>query len=273
MTSEPSALHDLAVVIPALNEGRTIRAVAQGALAYCPRVIVVDDGSTDDTVDQLAGLPVTVLRHPHRLGKGAALRNGFAEALRQGSTGVLTMDGDGQHAATDLPRLAAAARAHPDCIVIGARLQRRAQQPWPRRLANEFGDWGIAWACGYRIADTQSGQRYYPAPVCRLTDIAGEDFVFEAQLLITAARELGLGAVSVPIESRYGGSGGQAFRPSHFRPWRDLYRITRHVVAQVLVHGGVIQAYRRCRAQAPRIHDPQPGRAPAVPGLVTPSRR
>jgi len=249
--------HDVAVVIPALNEARSIRAVVRDALAQCAWVIVVDDGSDDDTVAELAGLPVTLLRHPRRLGKGAALRTGFAEALRQGCHGVLTMDGDGQHAADDLPQLLAAAAAHPDCIVIGARLQRRAQQPWPRRLANEFGDWGIAWACGYRIADTQSGQRYYPAAVCRLQDVPGDDFVFEAQLLISAARELGFGVVSVPIESRYQGAGGQALRRSHFRPLRDLYRITRHVVAQVIARGRVVQAYRRCRANAPRIHDPR----------------
>lgn len=269
-----SALHQAAVVIPALNEARTIRAVVEEALAYCPRVIVVDDGSDDGTGAQLDGLPVTVLRHPRRLGKGAALRSGFAEALRQGCCGVLTLDGDGQHAPADLPRLFAAAQAHPECIVIGARLQRRAQQPWPRRLANEFGDWGIAWACGYRIADTQSGQRYYPAAVCRLTDIPGEDFVFEAQLLISAARELGYGAVSVPIESRYGGSAGQAFRRSHFRPLRDLYRITRHVVGQVIAQGRVVQAYRRCRAHAPRIHDPQSGPTwQAETATLKPSRR
>ena len=252
-----SADRDIAVVIPALNEASSIRAVVQDALAHCPRVIVVDDGSEDDTAARVADLPVTVLRHKYRLGKGAALRSGFAEALRQGCRGVLTMYGDGQHAASDLPRLLAAAATHPDCIVIGARLQRRAQQPWPRRMANEFGDWGIAWACGYRIADTQSGQRYYPAAVCRLGDVPGEDFVFEAQLLISAARELGFGVVSVPIESRYRGDHGQNFRPSHFRPLRDLYRITRHVVVQVLSRGRVVQAYRHCRANAPRIHDPR----------------
>jgi glycosyltransferase involved in cell wall biosynthesis len=247
----------VAVVIPALNEARSIRAVVQAALSHVPCVIVVDDGSDDDTAAQLVDLSVTVLRHRHRLGKGAALRTGFAEALRQGRRGALTMDGDGQHDAADLPRLLAAAASHPDCIIIGARLQHRAQQPWPRRLANEFGDWGIAWACGYRIADTQSGQRYYPSAVCRLADVPGEDFVFEAQLLISAARELGFGVVSVPIESRYRDAEGQALRRSHFRPLRDLYRITRHVVAQVLTRGRVVQAYRGCRAQGPRIHDPR----------------
>lgn len=252
----------IAVVIPALNEALRIRDVVVAALAECPNVIVVDDGSDDGTAACIADLPVTLLRHTTRMGKGASLRDGFAEALRRGFEGVLSMDGDGQHCASDIPRLLDAARHHPGDIVIGARLRKRARQPGYRRLANEFGDWGIAWGCGFRIADSQSGQRYYPAPVCALDDVPGEDFVFEAQILISAARRLGVGVVSVPVESRYGigaddaGSGGPAFRRSHFRPLHDLYRITSHVVAQVWRHGDVVAEYRRTRAHPPRIHDP-----------------
>ena len=167
------------------------------------------------------------------------------------------MDGDGQHVAEVFPRLLDAAQRHPGALVIGSRLRKRAQQPIHRRLANEFGDWGISWGCGYRIADTQSGQRYYPGSVCALGDVPGEDFVFEAQILISAARELGVRVVSVPIESRYQGPGAAAqFRKSHFRPLRDLYRITSHVVAQVLGHGNPLAEYRRTRAHPPVIHDP-----------------
>lgn len=245
------------VVIPALNESLRIREVVTGALAHCPHVIVIDDGSDDGTSDCIADLPIVLLRHAQRRGKGASLREGFAEALRRGFAGVLTMDGDGQHAAEDIPRLLEAAVLHPHAIVIGARLRKRAQQPLHRRLANEFGDWGISWGCGYRIADTQSGQRYYPAAACALGDVPGEDFVFEAQILISAARELGMRVVGVPIESRYQGAGavGQ-FRKSHFRPLRDLWRITSHVVRQVLGQGNVFAEYRRTRRNPPVIHDP-----------------
>ncbi|MEG3791323.1 glycosyltransferase family 2 protein [Lysobacter sp. CCNWLW3] len=247
----------VAVVIPALNESLRIRETVLGALAHCPNVIVIDDGSDDGTAECIADLPVTLLRHPQRMGKGASLRDGFREALRRGYAGVLTMDGDGQHDPADLPRLLASAQRHPNCIVIGARLRKRAAAPVHRRLANEFGDWGIGWGCGYRIADSQSGQRYYPAQVCALDEVPGEDFVFEAQILISAARRLGTGVVSVPIESRYQQADAQLqFRKSHFRPLRDLYRITSHVVAQVWGHGNVMGEYRRTRAAAPVIDDP-----------------
>lgn len=248
--------HNVAVVIPALNEALRIREVVEGALAECDRVIVIDDGSDDGTAERIADLPVTLLRHETRMGKGASLRDGFREALRHDVAAVLTMDGDGQHLAADIPRLIAAGNRHPRCIVVGARLRKRAQQPTYRRLANEFGDWGIAWGCGYRIADTQSGQRLYPAPVAGLQDVPGEDFVFEAQILISASRRLGMGAVSVPIESRYAGAGAvEKFRKSHFRPLHDLWRITSHVVVQVWNYGHVIREYRRTRAHPPVIDD------------------
>ena len=244
------------VVIPALNEALRMREVVQGALAECDRVLVIDDGSDDGTAEKIADLPVTLLRHTQRMGKGASLRDGFREALRMGAAAVLTMDGDGQHLAADIPRLIAAANRHPNCIVVGARLRKRAQQPTYRRIANEFGDWGIAWGCGYRIADTQSGQRLYPAAVAALDNVPGEDFVFEAQILISAARRLGMGVVSVPIESRYAGAGAvDKFRKSHFRPLRDLYRITSHVVVQVWNYGHVLREYQRTRKTPAVIED------------------
>jgi glycosyltransferase involved in cell wall biosynthesis len=248
---------DIAVVIPALNEALRIRGVVEGALAQCPRVIVIDDGSDDETVARLDGLPITLLRHDRRHGKGASLRDGFREALRQGARAVLTMDGDGQHSAEDIPRMLAAANRHPGCIVIGARLRRRSQQPLHRRLANEFGDWGLAWGTGYQVADSQSGQRLYPAAVAALEDVPGEDFVFEAQIMISASRRLGVRCVSVPIESRYRSvHSHEQFRASHFRPLRDLWRITSHIVLQALRYGSIGRVYRSIRANPPVIDDP-----------------
>jgi len=126
-----------------------------------------------------------------------------------------------------------------------------------RRLANEFGDWGIAWGTGYQVADSQSGQRLYPAAVCSLTDIPGEDFVFEAQIVMSAAQRLGTRCVSVPIEARYNQvHGAPTFRPSHFRPLRDLWRITSHIVAQCVRRGGLWQVHKQAQANPPVIDDP-----------------
>ena len=240
---------DVAVVIPALNESLRIREVVEDALAYCPNVIVVDDGSDDDTSGCIEDLPITLLRHSTRMGKGASLRDGFAEADRQGIQGVVTMDGDGQHSGADIPRLIAAANRHPGNIIIGARLKKRSSQPWYRRIGNDFGDWGIAFGCGYRLVDSQSGQRFYPRSVFTLDNIQAEGFVFEAQILISAARRAHAGVVAVPIETRYAQiDSPQQFRKSHFRLFRDLWLITSHVVKQVLAYGNVFHEYRVTRS-------------------------
>src|SRR5690606_21025513 len=84
-----------------------------------------------------------------------------------------------------------------------------------------------------------------------------EDFVFEAQILISASRLLGTRCVSVPIESRYKCvHSDEEFRASHFRPLRDLWRITSHIVMQALRHGGLPEVYRSIRANPPLVHDP-----------------
>jgi glycosyltransferase involved in cell wall biosynthesis len=232
------------VLIPCLNEEAAIRQVVESALALNVPVIVVDDGSDDRTPQIVGALPVTLLRHPQRRGKGEALRHGFREALRQGFDAVVTMDGDGQHLASDIPRIVAAAQRYPEHIVIGARLLEREQQPKGRRRANAVADWGISWACAQPIADTQSGQRWYPRAALELVDLPAENFVFEAAILIAASREKRLGVVSVPIASRYHGN----FRPSHLKPVRDVTRITTYTIGRVVHYGRIVASYRRSRA-------------------------
>ncbi len=271
--SPPLTPERIAVVIPALNEALRIREVVEGALRHCPNVILIDDGSDDGTAEAIADLPVTVLRHAMRMGKGAALRDGFAETLRRGLDAAVTMDGDGQHSADDIPRLLAAGNRHRGWIVIGARLRKRASQPTHRRIANHFGDWGIAWGTGYQVADSQSGQRLYPADVCALgcSGIPGEDFVFEAQILMSAAQQLGTRCVSVPIEARYSEvHGAPTFRPSHFRPLQDLWRITSHIVAHCVRRGGLWQVHQRVRQHPPVIDDPS-GEFVAAPASPRPA--
>ena len=242
-----------AVLIPALNEELAIRAIVAGALQHSKHVIVVDDGSTDGTVAQLADLPIILIRHAQPGGKGNALRAGFRRALELDVDGVLSMDGDGQHACEDIPRLLQVAQDHPGRIVIGARLIDREQQPKIRRFANDFADWGIAWATGERLTDSQSGQRWYPRSVVELAVVVQpQGFVFEADILIEASRRLGTRTVAVPIRSRYAGN----FRASHFRPLRDFARITRHVIGRVVEAGSVIASYRRARASTAIVVNP-----------------
>lgn len=238
------------VLIPCLNEEKAIGTIVKSTLKLGVPVIVIDDGSDDRTPEIVRALPVTLLRHDHRQGKGEALRTGFREALRQGFDAVVTMDGDGQHLPEDIPRLVDVGKRFPDHIVIGARLLQREQQPKGRRRANALADWGISWACAQPVADTQSGQRWYPRSALDLVELDAQNFVFEAAVLIAASRDKGLGIVSVPIASRYEGS----FRLSHFSPVRDVMRIALYTFRQVFHYGQVWASYSRSRA-APLIVD------------------
>ena len=212
------------VVIPAYNEATTIRDVASRAIRQNENVIVVDDGSTDDTAKVLVGLPVSVLRNQTNRGKAASLWRGFQQALTAGASGVVTLDGDGQHAPEDIPRLLAEAAFYPDHVIIGARRRDQRRAAFWRYSANRVADFWISWAAGYSFADSQSGFRVYPASLLSRVQIKHEkarSFVFESEILIEATRS-GHRSLAVPIEALL----RPGARPSYFRPVLDIVRIT-----------------------------------------------
>ncbi len=235
-------MSDFAVVIPAYNEAATIRDLVQRALAQCPRVIVVDDGSSDRTAEVLADLPVQLLRNERNQGKAASLWRGAQAALAHRVERIVTLDGDGQHAPEDIPRLVGVAGAHPGCIVIGARLADRSVIPKLRYFANRVAIFWLSWACGQRLEDSQSGFRVYPAALFRQLSIPHDrvhGFVFESEILIEAAR-LGHRCVMAPIAAVYRPDA----RPSYFRQM-DTVRITRMVAWKLLSRGLYLQGFYR----------------------------
>jgi glycosyltransferase involved in cell wall biosynthesis len=197
--------------------------VASQATRQVKNVIVVDDGSTDGTAKALVGLPLALLRNPTNCGKAASLWRGFQQALAAGASGVVTLDGDGQHAPEDIPRLIAEAASYPDHLIIGARRRDQRRVAFSRYVANRVADFWISWAAGNSFPDSQSGFRVYPASLLRRVQIAhgkGRSFVFESEILIEATRS-GHRSLAVPIEAlRRPGA-----RPSYFRPVLDIVRI------------------------------------------------
>ncbi|MGH7321641.1 MAG: glycosyltransferase family 2 protein [Candidatus Rokuibacteriota bacterium] len=187
-------------VVPVFNEARTVGRVVRGLHRLSP-VIVVDDGSTDDGgARALASGATRVLRQARRAGKGAALQAGFAEALRMGATAVVTLDGDGQHDATDLPRLVAVARQAPLALVLGDRLADGDgdRMPWLRVGAIRLADRVLSWLTGAPVRDSQCGFRLYPATLLRAVTLREAGFVLETEVLVKAVRA-GYALVSVPV--------------------------------------------------------------------------
>jgi glycosyltransferase involved in cell wall biosynthesis len=237
------------IAIPAYNEARTIRGLAEAALAVCVRVLVVDDGSSDGTGEQLDGLPITLLRHPVNRGKAASLRTAFQHALALGATCVVTIDGDGQHDPRDAAKLLAVWRRRPDRLVIGARLHDRARIPRLRYFGNRTACFWISWAAGHPIADTQSGFRVYPRAVMEiaLADCASSSgFTFESEIIIAAAHR-GHRTLAVAIGACYPADA----RPSHYRAGPDTIKIIAMVATHLLSRGLYLRGLWRSLQRAP----------------------
>ncbi len=216
-------------VIPAHDEAPRIAAVVCRAAAHLP-VLVVDDGSGDDTatVARTAGAEVLELR-PNQ-GKGAALRAGFRFALERGYDGTVTLDGDGQHDPEEIPlfldALTPVGPAGPGPrpeLVVGRRDFRR--MPASRRIANTAGGWAFSWAVGSDVPDNQSGYRLVGRRLMA-TVLASEEqgFEFEVEMLATCiARRWPISWV--PIATIYTGG------PSHIPPSAHVRHFIRAVRA------------------------------------------
>jgi glycosyltransferase involved in cell wall biosynthesis len=212
---------DVAILIPALDCERTIGAVVQGARRCAETVLVLDDGSSDDTAGAAAKAGAAVLGHERNRGKGAALRAGMRVLGERGFRRVLTMDGDGQHLPSRIPTLLDASDAEPAALIVGARRVAPGSVAPLNLFGNRFANRWVEIASGLRLPDTQSGFRVYPlAEIAALGCRAGH-FAFETEVLIRAARA-GVSIRSVPVDVHYPPI---AERHSHYRPFVDTLRI------------------------------------------------
>ena len=218
----------ICVVIPVYNHPARLAAVLDGARSRFP-VIVVDDGSTDDTDDVLARQTgVTVMTLPRNMGKGAALRKGFERARVLGYTHAITMDADGQHSADDLPALAAACRAHSESLIVGVRDFAGAGAPRARRTANAISNFWFRFETGLSFTDTQCGFRGYPLQAVDALVVKAGRYAYELEILVRAAWA-GMELRPLPVQVEYTPESSQL---SHFRPVMDFVH-TGHVHASL----------------------------------------
>jgi len=220
------ALRILALV-PGYQEGPRIGGVVAAVGRHLP-VLVVDDGSTDDTAAAAEAAGARVIRQVPNLGKGAALRAGFRIALDEGWDAVLTLDADGQHDPDEIPRFVAvfaapgAAGPRPE-LVIGRR--DFARMPPLRRLSNTLGTAAFSWAVGQRVPDNQSGYRLLGRRLMAATlDSRETGFEFEVEMIAVCLHR-GWTLSWVPISTIYAGE------PSHVRPLAHLRHFVRATLA------------------------------------------
>ena len=197
-------------LIPAHNEAPRIAAVVEGAARHLS-VLVIDDGSSDDTAAVAEAAGARVLRQSPNRGKGEALKNGFRHAIAEGAAAVVTLDADGQHDPAEIPAFLEAwaqstmsktgARGGVE-LVIGAR-DFHAMPP-SRRIANTLGKRVLGWATGREIRDNQSGYRMIGRRLMEAMLASDEPgFGFEVEMIVECVRR-GWAIEWVPIRTIYG---------------------------------------------------------------------
>ena len=225
----------ICAVIPTYNNGGTVADVVRGVLRQGLPVIVVDDGSTDDTAQRLEGLEIDRVSHARNQGKGRALKTGLEEARRLGYRFALTLDADGQHDPADIPALVAA--AGPRTLVIGSRNLTAEGMPAGNTFANRFSNFWFTVQTGRKLPDTQTGFRVYPLEDLPSLRLLTSRYEAELALLVFSAWK-NLRIVPVPVRVYY-----PEDRVSHFRPFADFTRIS--VLNTVLCVLALVYGYPR----------------------------
>lgn len=202
-------------LIPAWNEGARLGPVVEATEKYLP-VLVVDDGSEDNTATVARRAGGTVVRHEENQGKGAALMTGFGWALSRGYDAVLTLDADGQHDPDDVPKFLSVYQNGGWDLVIGRR--DFSKMPFPRGYTNPFGSWLLSLALGERIPDNQSGFRLHDQGLLKELELTTTGFELEVEVIVqTVCRDMRIGWVDIrtiyDIDKR-----------SYFHPLKDSAR-------------------------------------------------
>jgi len=210
------------VLIPAYNEQERLGPVIEAAREYLT-VVVIDDGSTDDTIKVAEEKGATVLRQPRNQGKGAALKDGFRWALTQPDCDALiTLDADGQHDPDEIPRFLECYGKHQGDLIIGYR--DFSQMPFKRKFANTVGRVSLSWAMGQKIRDNQSGYRLITRRLMAATLESQEaGFEFEVDMVVLCIRRK-YRLDWVPIRTIYAGE------TSHIKPWHHIKNFFRVVL-------------------------------------------
>ena len=208
------------ILIPAFNAEKTLNTVVIECHSFGIPLIVVDDGSTDNTVSNLPALQLTLLSHKTNLGKGSALRTGFEWAMLHGFEAVITLDADGQHDASAIPLLISAAEKSGVDLMIASRFTQFEEMSGLRKFWNRFGVWCMRKRTGFDITDSQSGFRFYSARLLQGVKLSCKGYNMEMEILMKAWK-YGFSIDSTPIAARV--ADGRS--TSHYSPFSDTWAI------------------------------------------------
>lgn len=209
--------------VPVFNNKDTVRRIVSECRAILPKVVVVDDGSTDaDVAGLLTGLDVKVLKHEKNRGKGQAILTASRFIEDQGGLFMITIDADGQHLPQDIEKLIPLLREEEPAIIIGSRDFKTAHVPASSRFGRAFANFWLLVETGKVVDDCQSGLRAYPVRYLNQLKFRGSHYDFEAEVLARAAWA-GLELKTVPVSVIYP---KPEERVSSFKPFLDNFRFS-----------------------------------------------
>ena len=211
----------ICVLIPTYNNEKTLKRVIDGVLDYTENIIVINDGSTDSTLQILEKYSITVINLSENKGKGNALKLGFRKAKESGYNYAITIDSDGQHYPDAIPVFVEnLLNENEDVLLIGNRNMSQDGIPKKSSFGNRFSNFWFWFETGIKLEDTQSGYRLYPLHKIPKKYFTPK-FEFEIEIIVrTAWRHVPV--KNVPIKVLY----DPAERVSHFRPFKDFTRIS-----------------------------------------------
>jgi glycosyltransferase involved in cell wall biosynthesis len=190
------------VVIPCLNEAATIERLVDAVREHLPTIVVVDDGSSDETARLANSAGAIVLQHERPCGKGASLKAGLNWLAQRQFSWAVTMDGDGQHVPEDLPKLLTQAERGRASMVVGNRLQAAQDMPWLRRAVNRWMSKRLSKLTGHWLPDSQCGYRLLQLSLWSKLYWETAHFEVESELL-TGFLGTGARVEFVPIQVIY----------------------------------------------------------------------
>lgn len=211
------------VLIPTYNNAGTLAQVISDVKEYASDVIVVNDGSTDNTAEILTAIEdIRIISYAENRGKGYALKLGLSKAYEWGYRYAITIDSDGQHYADDIAVFVERIEQSPETLLIGARNLTADNMPSKNTFANKFSNFWFKIETGQSLSDTQSGYRLYPLEKLQNIRLITCRYEFEVEIIVRAAWR-GVKVENVPIKVYYAPDDK---RVSHFRPLRDFTRIS-----------------------------------------------
>lgn len=218
------------IIVPTYNNNGTIGQVISDIKGYTHDIIVVNDGSTDNTLEILQDIEgIRIETYEKNMGKGHALKTGLAKAYESGFRYAITIDADGQHYADDIPVFINRIEEAPDSLLIGGRNLNADNMPGKNTFANKFSNFWYKVETGQTLSDTQSGYRLYPLDKIQNIRYMTSRYEFEVEIIVRAAWR-GVNVENVPVKVYYPPI---EERVSHFRPFQDFFRIS--VLNTVLV--------------------------------------